>query len=413
MELLTGIRHEENGRSLVRIDAAERIRIFGKCDFVALKRLFPKLDFGPLNEVMRGTSLRNPAAEATRVLSERLARSDSASPDAASSPAARLALALDSSMPELIRECLASAADMPPLLRKLALSHIAWLEDRKADALAGWPEVIPDIHEIRLREDWDGWEQADFSPALDKLRLCVSEEIAALQMPENPTPDQKQALIKRLMNADTLRTVGPSRLAQASLAAATALATQKEYAEAALKLAERALNLGEAPEPCLRAGAHAYATLGDYQKSRDRWVLLLTEHPVATHQSSDYSEAAYTAFESSDPNQAMEILTSGLHRFPGDAEFALRAGWIALLAGSPDRAGRFILASREAGLAPEKLEYATALLTIAAAQNGSIDDAAVFRNELLRLNPTWGEKATIDALDWPEEFKSALLPPEW
>jgi tetratricopeptide (TPR) repeat protein len=214
------------------------------------------------------------------------------------------------------------------------------------------------------------------------------------------------------MNADTLRSVGPARLGRASLAVAAALSNSREDAEAAFNLSERASNLGAAPEPCLRAGALALATLGDYQKARDRWVLLLTEHPLANHLSSDYSEAAYTAFESADPAQAMEILTTGLHRFPGDADFALRAGWIALLAGHPDRAGRFLLAGREAGFAPDKLEYATALLAAAAAQTGAIDDAAVFRNELLRLNPAWGEAATIEALDWPEDIKSALLPPQ-
>jgi tetratricopeptide (TPR) repeat protein len=412
-EFLAGFRQDEASLPHGRMDDAERLRVFGKLDFPALGRLFPKLDFGPIIEVMRGVSLKESSPDATCALTERLARADPASPDAASSPAARFALVLEGTFPEAIRGYLASVTDMPPLLRKLALSRIAWLEDRKADALAGWPDVFPDISELRKREDWDGWEQADFSQALEKLQLCILEEIAALQMPENPTTEQKKKIIKRLMDADTLRAVGPSRLAQASLAAATVLASDKEEAEAALQLAGRALNLGEAAESCMRAEARAYSTLGDYQKSRDRWVLLLTEHPVATHQPGDYSEAAYTAFESADPNQAIEILTTGLHRFPGDAEFALRAGWIALLAGSPDRAGRFILAGREAGLAPEKLEYATALLAIAATQNGSVDDAAVYRNELLRLNPAWGEKATIDVLDWPEEFKAALLPPEW
>jgi hypothetical protein len=402
---------QQDNRELASIDAAERIRLLEKCDFKALARLFPKLDFNPLIEAVRAIMLRDPAPDALHILTERLTRADAASPAAVSSPAARLAEALDSASPELIRECLDVFTEMPPLLHKLALSRIAWLEGRKADALAGWPEVFPDIRTARMREDWDGWEQADFTPALEKLRLCLKEELAALEMPEQPTAEQKQALIKRLMDADTLRSVGPSRLARASLAAASLLASHKEDAAAALDLAERARNLGAAAEPCLRAGAQAFATLGYYQKARDRWVSLITEQPLANHQSSDYAEAAYTAFESADPDQAMEILTTGLHRFPGDANFALRAGWIALLAGSPDRAGRFILASREAGLAPEKLEYATALLTIAAAQTGAIDDAAVFRNELLRLNPEWQEQATIEALDWPEEFKSALLPP--
>ncbi|RPJ34075.1 MAG: tetratricopeptide repeat protein [Verrucomicrobiaceae bacterium] len=409
---LTGIHQDAKGRAFIHIDPTERLQVSKACDFAALQRLFPGLDFAPVSAALQALSLRAAPPDALRILTDRLAR---ATPSAGepSGPAAKLALALDSTWPEWIKECLAATPDMPPLLRKLAESRIAWLEGRKADALSGWPDVFPGLQEIRLREDWDGWEQADFSQALEKLRLCVSEELAALELPENPTPEQRQAVVQRLSDADALRSVGRARLARASLKAAQALCSIREEAEHALKLAERARMLGETPEACLRAEALALCTLGDYQKARDRWVILLSDHPAASHQPGDYAEAAYTAFEAGDSAQAMAILTTGLHRFPHDADFALRAGWISLLTGYPDRALRFLLTGRETGYAPEKLENATALLAIAAAQTGATDDAGVFYQELARLNPAWRETATIEALEWPEELKAALLQLAW
>jgi tetratricopeptide (TPR) repeat protein len=410
---LAGLRHDESNRNFIRVAADERLRLWKDCDFDALRSLFPRLDFSPLLVLRDTISPRTAEPSALQPLQERLARADSSHPDAASSKAAKLATALESVRPEWIEECLATADDLPPLLRKLAVSRIAWLEGRKADALAGWPEVFPDLAQVRLREDWDGWEQADFSQAMEKLRLCVIEELSALELPENPTPEQIQTTIKRLTDPETLRSVGRPRLAHACLKAALALVSITGEAEAALKLAMLAGNLGAPTEPCLRAEALALGALGDHQKARDRWVRLLTEHPVETHQPADYAEAAYTAFETGDPGQAMEILTTGLHRFPADADFALRAGWIALLTGNPDRAYRFLLNGRETGFAPAKLENATALLAIAAVQVGSIDDAAVFHQELIDLNPAWQDPATIEELEWPEELKSSLRQLTW
>jgi hypothetical protein len=109
----------------------------------------------------------------------------------------------------------------------------------------------------------------------------------------------------------------------------------------------------------------------------------------------------------------MEILATGLRRFPNDADFAMRAGWIALLTGNADRAYRFLLKGRETGFPPEKLENATALLAIAAAQTGETGDAAVFYENLLGINPAWQDPQTIEALDWPEELKSTLRQLAW
>ena len=59
-------------------------------------------------------------------------------------------------------------------------------------------------------------------------------------------------------------------------------------------------------------------------------------------------------------------------------------------------------------LPEEKRENATALLTIAAAQTGATDDAAVYFQDLLKIDPAWAKAQTLETLDWPEELKASL-----
>ena len=322
--------------------------------------------------------------------------------------AAALALALKSDQHEWITAILTQAEDLPPLLRQIALSRVAWLQGRKAQALSVWPEIIPELADVRLREDWQGWEQADFEPAIDDIRKCVSGELAAIEVPESATPEQRKAVAERLNDPATVETVGQRRFAEACLKAALAFSTHKEETEMTFRLANLARKMGAPAEPCLRAEAVALTALGDYQKAHPRWIELITEHPVETTLPSDYAEAAYTAFENADPHQAMEILTTGMHRFPQDGNFALRAGWVALLTNNPERAYQFLQSGKRIGFPTEKLENANALLTIAAAQSGAQDDAAVYFQELLKIDPAWADAATLDALDWPEELKATL-----
>ena len=202
--------------------------------------------------------------------------------------------------------------------------------------------------------------------------------------------------------------MGRSRFAQACLKAALAFSAHSEETEATFQLAKLAREMGAPPEPCLRAEALALTAIGDYQNAHPRWIELITEHPVTTHLPGDYAEAAYTAFENADSRQAMEILTTGIHRFPQDANFALRAGWVALLTGNSERAYRFLREGQRIGFPEEKRENATALLTIAAAQTGATDDAAVYFQDLLKIDPAWAKAQTLETLDWPEELKASL-----
>ncbi len=400
-QALVGNYYDEKERSFTNIDPEARTTALNACDFDALLTIFPRLDFSAVIAEFKTIRHRHPAPEALGPLRKRLGQADSAA-------AAALALALKSEDAQQIEVSLATAVDLPPLLRRISLSRIAWLEGRKADALSGWTEIFPNLAETRLREDWLGWEQTDFQPALEQLRQCVNGELAAIQVPENSTTEQRKAIIARFTDPATITAVGRARFADACLKAALAFSAHKEEKEATFQLASLARNLGAPIEPCLRAEALALTALGDYQNAHPRWIQLITEHPVGATLPGDYAEAAYTAFENADPRQAMEILTTGMHRFPQDGNFALRAGWVALLTGNSERAYRFLREGQRIGFPADKRENSTALLVIAAAQTGADDDATVYFQDLLRIDPAWADPATLDTLEWPEELKAVL-----
>jgi len=476
-EALAGTRYDAKERTFTRLGPEDRLKALNACSMDSIHGIFPGLEFRPVVDAIEATEIRHAAPESLLPLWNRLALADtsgkswptilSLSKDLEKTPwhqeltaavisrtaekptdsewnapvrmekvfdaaetgdilsainaaggkgpgaAAALSLALASVHPEWIAACLAKATDLPPILRKIAKSRIAWLENRKADALSVWPELFPTLAEIRLREDWEGWDQADFSPALEKLRQCANDELTAVEVPENSTPEQRKAVVERLSEPATLATIGRNRFANACLKTALAMSAFKEDKEATFELAARARELGAAPEPCLRAEALALTALGDYKEAHPRWIELITEHPLETHLPGDYAEAAYTAFENADPRQAMEILTTGIHRYPQDSNFALRAGWVALLTGNPEQAYQFLQAGQRIGFPAEKLENATALLAIAAAQNGATDDATVYYKDLLKISPDWQDPKTIETLDWPEELKATLRQLAW
>ena len=434
--ILGGLTPGPDGRP-VPVAETDRRELLKSLDTAALARMFPALDPAPwldAAEPIRPSPF-NPKALAT--LEDRLSRAmdrpafpeieeafANADDEAvirsiqnagSNGPAAAkcLELALASTKPEWIDIATAGAEGLPPLVKRIAVSRIAWLQDRKADAIAGWPDAFPDLAEVRLREDWDGWEASDFGPALENLRLCVGEELAKLEVPADASAEQRQALFDHLVNPSTIQAVGKPRFAKACLKAALAFSAHKEETEKTFQLASLARNLGESPAVCLRAEAMALTALGDYVQARDRWVDLITNHPVDAHEPGDYAEAAYTSFENADPRQAMAILTTGIHRFPNDANFALRAGWVALLTGNADPAYRFLIAGRQIGYPEEKLENATALMAIAAVQTGAVEDAAVFYEDLIRMDEAWRDPNTIETLEWPEELKASLRQLAW
>ena len=275
---LAGRRYDETERDFPVVAAEERVKAFKGCDFDAILSIFPALGFfRPSSRTSKSRRIAKPRRRGSCRSPNRLANAapaDKSAPglaevkkafqsgDSAAVMAAiqaaggkgpamatALALALKSDHPEWIDACLSQAVDLPPLLRQISRSRIAWLQGRKADALSPWPEVFPDLWEIRLREDWDGWEQADFSPALENLGQCVSEELAAIRIPKDSTPEQRKAVADRLSDPATISAVGKPRFAIACMEAAVALSANKEELETTAKLASLARNLGRPGRP--------------------------------------------------------------------------------------------------------------------------------------------------------------------
>ena len=408
---LAGVLHDDAQREPVRMDTAKRLASLTACDFTALARLFPELDFSAVTAAMAAIDPQMLGGDAMKPLNDRLARA--LDPGAVDPRVAAFGRALESSSPGEIAESLEALKDPPVLLRKLAESRIAELKGRPMEAIASWPEVFPDFGRMRLTEDWDGWEGVDFIHVIESFRQFVQAEMAKLEVPADATAEQRLDLFERLTDPETARALGRRRLAELCLKAAEDLASFADEAERRQVLATIAHQYGAFPARSLRALAHAHAALGQYDRAHGHWIALITEQPVATHEAADYAEAAYTAFETSDATQAMEILRTGIHRFPQDAEFALRAGWIALLTGHPDDAYLFLTGGEKAGYAPDKLERATVLLAIAAAQCGEVFAADDYFARLTESHPSWADPETIEELDWPEELKATLRQLTW
>ena len=433
---LAGISYEEQAREFSHSSYQERLKAFRECDFDAIFAIFPRLDFSTMIDEFTNIPSHIASPDALLPLSDRIARAGPVDPSSPGLPeviaafqsgdssavlaairgagvngpamANALALALKSDHPEWIHACLTQAKGLPPIIRQISQSRISWLQGRTADALSSWTDVFPDLRDIRLREDWDGWEQADFTPALDQLSQCMRDELAAIRTPKDSTPAQRKAIASHLAAAGTLASVGKPRYAAACYELAVLLSTFNEEPDMTAKLARVARNLGAPAETSLRIEAVALTALGDFKNARSRWVELITEYPAETHRPTDYTEAAYTAFENGDSKQAIEILNTGLRRFSENSDFALRAGWVALLTGNSERAYHFLRVGKRIGFPPDKLEYSTALLVIAASQAGATDEAATYFQDLLLTNPDWEFPETVDTFDWPEEFKSTI-----
>lgn len=402
---LCGIEYDENRRTDGALDAGARLAAARDCDPVALAGMFPGLDFSGTLDSLRAITPRVADEELLRPLTLRLEPADP--------KATALAAAFESASPGEIADCLANGDDMPPLLRALAESRIAWLEGRKMEAIARWPEPFPDYTRLRLTQDWSGWERPDFGPFLDAFHDDVKGELLTLRLPENATPAQCEALFNRLTDPQTAQALGRPRLAAFCLEAAKSLAAFTDDSARTLVLATIAYNFGADPAAALRIMARAHAAAGDHEAAHQRWIELISDQPGDGHMAEDYSEAAYSAFETFNSDQAMEILLAGIRRFPGDAHYALRAGWIALLSGQDKHAYRFLLAGKQAGYAAEETERATVLLAITAARNGDVFEADAIFEELTTNHPAWSDPATIEALDWPEDLKSTLRQFTW
>ena len=323
--------------------------------------------------------------------------------------AACLAAVLGSPRSNWILQCLRDFPDIPPTLARIAKTRIAWLEGAQAEAISLWPGQFPDYQTIRETNDWKGWETEDFQVPFELVRQTIQEVLNEFKVAENASQERRDEVYARIVDPANLQNLGRARLIELTLKAAGEFTKHPAEAARSLELARQAKALGASTAPCLRVEALAFAAMGEHESARSRWVNLITYHPVSDHEPKDYTEAAYSAYENLDSEQAMAFLATGSHRFPNNADYALRAGWIALLIGHPESAWRFLLRGEQAGFSDEKQPYSLALFSIAAMQAGAPEEAAAYHAELMRLDPSWGESQTVETLMWPKELQEPLL----
>lgn len=308
--------------------------------------------------------------------------------------ATALYLAVESQNPLFVNHALKKTTDLPPALRSLAKRESS---------------TNTNFKHLRTIEDWHGYESPDFFPLLTCLNRKRHETLTALTLPAQPTEDDISAFSIRLTAPATLETLGKPLLAEKTISVAKSLSEMPEHAATAIQLADHAQNLGTHPAACLRARATAFTTLNESQSAHTTWLDLITHQPEQAHLPTDYTEAAHSAFETGDARQAIEILNTGVFRFPNSPSTTIRSAWIALLTDHCEDALRYLEHAAKLGLPPAEIETTTALFAIAHAKLGDPEMAASYHTQLTNISPKWANPENIDTLIWPESFKQAIL----
>lgn len=303
-----------------------------------------------------------------------------------------LYLAIESKNPAFIQSALAKNPKLPSALLALALGK----------------NPLPEVELLRRTQDWAGYEAPDFSPLFLAAKQQASQALAALDISETSSEKEIQEIVKNLYDPTTLQALGRTLLAEKAIIHAQFLSQKSAHAETAIGLIQLAEHYGAEPAACLRARATSLTTLSKFETAHQIWIDLITRQAEARHLASDYSEAAHTAFETHNPTQAIEILKTGLFRFPRDTAFAIRAGWIALLSGYTEEARDFLLHATQLGLPPSEIENTTALLLIAHHKLGDTTSALSYLSQLQAISPKWSDPKAIKALAWPADFQNSL-----
>lgn len=401
LDALIGFHLNPTTQSLEEISVENRLQI--------LSQFFPNVP-STLKTVSAQTALDNRFALAypeefpdltapdrahAQIIRETFATGDSAAisaviaalPPSGLPTATALFLSLKSGNPNFIRQVLAIAKDVPtPLLSR----------------------NIPIPPNYRNEQDWKDYESPDFSEILNQLHEEKATLLTQLRLPEDPTEEDVQAFITHLISPKTQQQLPKETLAFTAITAAHTLSKDHAQAASALQLTALAQRLGTPQPEILRTQATAFTSLADFKSAHRAWLDLITNQPEATHLPSDYSEAAYTAFETSAPDQAAEILRTGLFRFQKDVALAIRAGWIALLTDYPTEAVQYLNHATTLGLPPAEIENTTALLAIAHTQLDDPETAAAYLEQLKAIDEKWADPTSIEKLPWPEPLKDSL-----
>ena len=402
LQALTGYRLDETTQNLIEIPTANRLEILSQSfpEIPPTLKLFSAT--GPIESRLAAAypaefpHLTAPDRAQTLIVRETFATKNPAAISAliASLPPSSLAtstalfLSLKSNNPDFIRHILSIAKNVPPALKD--------------------PEIqVPTNY--RNEQDWLGYESPDFTEIFTLRQSDKSSLLTELQLPANPTEEDVQIFTTQLLSPENQQNLPRETLARSALAAAIALSKNQSHATSALQLATLAQRLGTPQPEVLRTQAIAFSTLADFESAHRTWLDLITNQSEATHLPSDYSEAAHTAFEIADPDQASEILRTGLFRFPNDVALAIRAGWIALLTDQPAQSLEYLDHATTLGLPPDEIENTTALLAIAHTQLGDPESASAYLEQLKAIDEKWNDPASIEKLPWPDPFKIALV----
>lgn len=406
IDVLTGYRLDPETQTLIAITTDERLKILSNIvpDLPSSLQIFSSRF--PLETRLAAAfpdafpELSETAVAQANIVRESFATDDnkailetiSTLPPHGLPTATALFLACESRNHEHINAVLNQAQNVPPAIKHLALGSTE----------------IPDFASLRSSQDWFGYEAPDFSSLFKSLEKQKTETLSDLNLTASPSEDEIQTLFNRLIDPETIQKIGTSGISEAASTAAIKLAVSNQHAASSLKFTAIAERTGAHPAQILRYRATAFTSLADFTNAHRLWIDLITNQPEQAHLSSDYTEAAYTAFETSNPEQAIEILETGIFRFPRDVRFAIRAGQIAILTNHFEQAAKYLNHTTTLGIPPDEIENTTALLAISYSQLGEQELALSYLAQLEAIDESWQDPNAIDKLPWPASMKETL-----
>ncbi|WP_193212643.1 ATP-binding protein [Luteolibacter marinus] len=309
---------------------------------------------------------------------------------------------------EAIAVCLKAAKELPPAMQLCATGVALWAEGRKAEAFALWPDGFPDLAKEAAEGDWDGWEGVLPGADEESLFATMEKELATLFAGPDAGPEELKALASRLMDPETATTFGVKRVRDAMMTCALALANDPDAYKEVAEMVEQARLAGAPPTECLRIEARSYMAAGNFTLAYSRW-LRLVESIEGEIFASDYLDAARCVMEDMQDVAAIELLMRGKRQFPDDASFAYGGAWLLLTSGHPEEAGVLLEHGFEIPFTGDEKAIATAMLVCAAEQTQRTARADEAFQDLLAIDPNWGEETSLEALEWPDWLKQVLM----
>jgi hypothetical protein len=309
---------------------------------------------------------------------------------------------------EAIGAVLEQAKDLPVILRDYATARALWMQGKKAEAFAMWPEVIPEFQEIIASGDWGGWEEALPWKETNAFTDELSSELIKLNPPADATIEQLQALASYLLDPGTIATFGIKRVRSAMVLTGLSLAQDAGSVQLVTKLVDRARIAGASHLDCLRIEARSLMAAGEFTHAYARWITLI-DSDDAQIASSDYLEAARCVIEDMQDAAAIQLLMRGKQKYPGDSTYAFDAAWLLLTTSHPEEAGMMLEHGFTIPFTEEQKQVAIAMLVCAAEQTQKTDFADTKFKELFALAEDWGSEEMLKSLEWPEALKQSLL----